>query len=50
MSMPPVARALISSSFVGSVTSLDRSPDWLKSKNPASPAAKRDAEGFDWGR
>jgi hypothetical protein len=27
-----------------------RTPDWLKSKNPASPAAKRDAEGFDWGR
>jgi hypothetical protein len=23
-----------------------RTPDWLKSKNPASPAAKRDAEGF----
>jgi bifunctional non-homologous end joining protein LigD len=27
-----------------------RTPDWLKSKNPASPAAKRDAEEFDWGR
>jgi ATP-dependent DNA ligase len=27
-----------------------RTPDWLKTKNPASPAAKRDAEGFDWGR
>jgi bifunctional non-homologous end joining protein LigD len=27
-----------------------RTPDWLKSKNPASAAAKRDAEGFDWGR
>ena len=27
-----------------------RTPDWLKSKNPASPAAKRDAEGLDWGR
>jgi bifunctional non-homologous end joining protein LigD len=26
-----------------------QTPDWLKSKNPASPAAKRDAEGFDWG-
>jgi ATP-dependent DNA ligase len=27
-----------------------RTPDWLKSKNPASPAAKRYAEEFDWGR
>jgi bifunctional non-homologous end joining protein LigD len=27
-----------------------RTPDWLRCKNPASPAAKRDSEGFDWGR
>jgi bifunctional non-homologous end joining protein LigD len=27
-----------------------RTLDWIKCKNPASPAAKRDAEGFDWGR
>jgi hypothetical protein len=27
----------------------DRSPDWLKFKNPAAPAVKRDAEE-DWGR
>jgi bifunctional non-homologous end joining protein LigD len=27
-----------------------RTADWIKVKNPASPAAKRDAEGFDWGR
>jgi bifunctional non-homologous end joining protein LigD len=26
-----------------------RSPDWLKKKNPASPAVKREAEE-DWGR
>jgi bifunctional non-homologous end joining protein LigD len=26
-----------------------RSPDWIKSKNPASPAVKREAEE-DWGR
>jgi bifunctional non-homologous end joining protein LigD len=26
-----------------------RSPDWLKMKNPAAPAAKREAEE-DWGR
>jgi hypothetical protein len=26
-----------------------RSPDWLKSKNPAAPAVKREAEE-DWGR
>jgi bifunctional non-homologous end joining protein LigD len=26
-----------------------RSPDWLKSKNPACAAAKREAEE-DWGR
>jgi bifunctional non-homologous end joining protein LigD len=26
-----------------------RSPDWLKFKNPAAPAVKREAEG-DWGR
>jgi ATP-dependent DNA ligase len=26
-----------------------RSDDWLKSKNPASPAVKREAEE-DWGR
>jgi bifunctional non-homologous end joining protein LigD len=25
-----------------------RSPDWIKSKNPAAPAAKREAEE-DWG-
>ena len=27
-----------------------RTLDWIKVKNPHSPAAKRDAEGFDWGR
>ena len=27
----------------------DRSPDWLKFKNPAAPAVKREAEE-DWGR
>jgi len=26
-----------------------RSPDWIKSKNPAAPAAKREAEE-EWGR
>jgi bifunctional non-homologous end joining protein LigD len=26
-----------------------RSPDWIKSKNPAAPAVKREAEE-DWGR
>jgi len=26
-----------------------RSPDWLKMKNPATPAVKREAEE-DWGR
>jgi bifunctional non-homologous end joining protein LigD len=26
-----------------------RTPDWLKSKNPASPAVRREAEE-DWGR
>jgi hypothetical protein len=26
-----------------------RTLDWTKVKSPASPAAKRDAEGFDWG-
>jgi transposase len=26
-----------------------RSPDWLKMKNPAAPAAKREAEA-EWGR
>ena len=26
-----------------------RSPDWLKSKNPAAPAVRREAEE-DWGR
>jgi hypothetical protein len=26
-----------------------RTLDWIKVKKPASPAAKRDAEGFDWG-
>jgi bifunctional non-homologous end joining protein LigD len=26
-----------------------RSPDWIKSKNPTSPAVKREAEE-DWGR
>jgi ATP-dependent DNA ligase len=26
-----------------------RSPDWLKMKNPAAPAVKREAEE-DWGR
>jgi bifunctional non-homologous end joining protein LigD len=25
-----------------------RTLDWIKVKNPQSPAAKRDAEGFDW--
>ena len=28
---------------------LARSPDWLKFKNPAAPAVKREAEE-DWGR
>jgi hypothetical protein len=28
---------------------LGRSPDWLKMKNPAAPAVKREAEE-DWGR
>jgi bifunctional non-homologous end joining protein LigD len=26
-----------------------RTLDWISVRNPASPAAKRDAEGFDWG-
>jgi bifunctional non-homologous end joining protein LigD len=26
-----------------------RSPDWIKSENPAAPAVKREAEE-DWGR
>jgi ATP-dependent DNA ligase len=26
-----------------------RSPDWIKSKNPAAPAVRREAEE-DWGR
>jgi bifunctional non-homologous end joining protein LigD len=26
-----------------------RSPDWIKTKNPAAPAVKREAEE-DWGR
>jgi hypothetical protein len=26
-----------------------RSPDWLRSKNPAAPAVKREAEK-DWGK
>jgi hypothetical protein len=33
----------------GSRYSAGRSPDWLKSKNPASPAVKREAEE-DWHR
>jgi hypothetical protein len=28
---------------------LKRSPNWLKMKNPAAPAVKREAEE-DWGR
>ena len=34
----------------GSPYRFGRTLDWIKVKNPASPAAKRDAEGFDWGR
>ena len=33
----------------GSRYSAGRSPDWLKSKNPESPAVRREAEE-DWGR
>jgi bifunctional non-homologous end joining protein LigD len=33
----------------GSLYRSGRSPDWLKMKNPAAPAVKREAEE-DWGR
>jgi bifunctional non-homologous end joining protein LigD len=39
----------IVSKRVGSRYRSGRSPDWLKFKNPAAPAAKREAEE-DWGR
>jgi hypothetical protein len=31
------------------VTDREKSPDWLKFKNPAAPAVKREAEE-DWGK
>src|SRR4249919_865955 len=39
----------IVSKRLGSRYRSGRSPDWLKFKNPAAPAAKREAEE-DWGR
>jgi bifunctional non-homologous end joining protein LigD len=39
----------IVSKRLGSRYRSGRSPDWLKSKNPAAPAVKREAEE-DWGR
>jgi hypothetical protein len=35
--------------LLGSRYRSGRSPDWLKMKNPAAPAVKREAEE-DWGR
>jgi bifunctional non-homologous end joining protein LigD len=39
----------IVSKWLGSRYRSGRSPDWLKFKNPAAPAVKREAEE-DWGR
>jgi bifunctional non-homologous end joining protein LigD len=39
----------IVSKRLGSPYRSGRSPDWLKFKNPAAPAVKREAEE-DWGR
>jgi len=39
----------IVSKRIGSRYRSGRSPDWLKFKNPAAPAVKREAEE-DWGR
>jgi ATP-dependent DNA ligase len=39
----------IVSKRLGSRYRSGRSPDWLKFKNPAGPAVKREAEE-DWGR
>ena len=39
----------IVSKRLGSRYRSGRSPDWLKFKNPAAPAVKREAEE-DWGR
>jgi bifunctional non-homologous end joining protein LigD len=39
----------IVSKRLGSRYGSGRSPDWLKFKNPAAPAVKREAEE-DWGR
>jgi bifunctional non-homologous end joining protein LigD len=39
----------IVSKRLGSRYRSGRSPDWLKMKNPAAPAVKREAEE-DWGR
>jgi bifunctional non-homologous end joining protein LigD len=44
-----VALEGIVSKRLGSRYRSGRSPDWLKFKNPAAPAVKREAEG-DWGR
>jgi ATP-dependent DNA ligase len=39
----------IVSKRLGSLYRSGRSPDWLKFKNPAAPAVRREAEE-DWGR
>jgi bifunctional non-homologous end joining protein LigD len=40
----------IVSKRLGSTYRSGRSPDWLKFKNPAAPAVKREAEEEEWGR
>ena len=40
----------IVSKRLGSSYRSGRSPHWLKIKNPAAPAVKREAEEEDWGR
>jgi hypothetical protein len=43
------ALSSFSTTAMGSRYRSGRSPDWLKFKNPAAPAVKREAEE-DWGR
>jgi bifunctional non-homologous end joining protein LigD len=47
--MPASSGSRVVSKRLGSSYRSGRSPDWLKMKNPAAPAVKREAEE-DWGK
>jgi ATP-dependent DNA ligase len=50
LGLRPIRRTGIVSKRKDSRYRSGRTPDWLKCRNPASPAAKRDAEALRWHR